>query len=81
MVLGRLNLDYIASESGQLDDIPVIETLTPSYKTYPLVNIASLKTDASQEIVPFEEKELPVPGSIYSCYSRPEGQGLERGYK
>lgn len=54
---------------------PLIETVSPGYKTYPLTNIASLK------VVGDETTELPAVATASSCYPRPEGKGFERGYK
>jgi len=54
---------------------PLIETVSPPYKTYPLTNIASLN------IVGAEAMKLPTAATASSCYARPEGKGFERGYK
>jgi len=58
---------------------PLIETVSPAYKQYPLKEIASLKVAAAQGILP--DARLPTPSSASSCYARPEGKGFERGYK
>lgn len=59
---------------------PLIETISPGYKVYPLVDVAALKPRASQAIVD-RRLELPVPASAFSCYRRPEGKGCQRGYR
>lgn len=58
---------------------PLIETLSPAYKRYPLKEIASLKVAAAQGILP--DARLPTPSSASSCYARPEGKGFSHGYK
>ncbi|MBI5686024.1 MAG: hypothetical protein HZC54_13210 [Verrucomicrobia bacterium] len=55
--------------------LPLIETVSPAYKTYPLTNIASLKAAGD------ETMKLPAVATAASCYARPEGKGFERGYK
>lgn len=54
---------------------PLIETVSPAYKLYPLTNIASLKA------VNDETMALPAVAAASSCYARPAGKGFERGYK
>ena len=54
---------------------PLIETVSPAYKTYPLTNIASLK------VVGADAMKLPTAATASSCYARPEGKGFERAYK
>ena len=60
---------------------PLIETVSPGYKLYPLTNIGSLKAVPAQAILGPEATKLPVPSSASSCYARPEGKGFEHGYK
>ncbi|MFZ2641367.1 MAG: beta-galactosidase [Verrucomicrobiia bacterium] len=60
---------------------PLIETVSPGYKLYPLTNIGSLKAVPTQAILGPEATKLPTPSSASSCYARPEGKGFERGYK
>ena len=60
---------------------PLIETVTPGYKLYPLTNIGSLKAVPAQAVLHAGATKLPVPSSASSCYARPEGKGFERGYK
>ncbi|MEK7405484.1 MAG: carboxypeptidase regulatory-like domain-containing protein [Acidobacteriota bacterium] len=60
---------------------PLIETLSPAYKMYPLKDIASLKVVPAQGILSNAHLKLPVPAAVSSCYARPEGKGFERGYK
>lgn len=55
--------------------LPLIETVSPDYKMYPLKNIAALK------VVGNDAMKLPVVATASSCYARPEGKGFERGYK
>ena len=59
---------------------PLIETVSPGYKMYPMHDIASLKVLDNQEIIPAENLNLPVPITASSCYRRPTGKGIERGY-
>jgi hypothetical protein len=60
---------------------PLIETVSPGFKMYPLTDIGSLKTVPAQAILEAGAAKLPVPSSASSCYARPEGKGFERGYK
>lgn len=60
---------------------PLIETVSPGYKLYPLTNITSLKVVPTQAILGATAMKLPVPAVLSSCYARPEGKGFERGYK
>lgn len=62
---------------GQLQ----IETVSPVYKMYTLKDIASLKIVSVQSILSGDNLKLPVPKSVFSCYARPEGKGLDHGYK
>ncbi|MEN6532681.1 MAG: hypothetical protein ABFD89_03405, partial [Bryobacteraceae bacterium] len=64
-----------------LDSQPLIETISPVYKMYPLKGIASLKVVPAQGILSGAQMKLPVPASALSSYARPEGKGFERGYK
>jgi len=61
--------------------LPLIETISPAYKTYPLSGIAALKIAAGQDITIAGDLALPVPASALSCYARPEGKGFQRGYQ
>ncbi|HPA16183.1 MAG TPA: hypothetical protein PLU30_00450 [Verrucomicrobiae bacterium] len=54
---------------------PLIETVSPAFKLYPLTNIASLK------VVGNDAMRLPAVPAASSCYARPAGKGFERGYK
>ncbi len=60
---------------------PLIETVSPGYKLYPLTNIGALKAVPTQAIFGPESAKLPTPLSASSCYARPEGKGFERSYK
>ena len=59
---------------------PILETVSPGYKMYPLRDIAAIEIEAAQGIVDAKGLNLPVPLSAASCYARPEGKGFERGY-
>lgn len=61
--------------NAERNPLPLIETVSPSYKMYPLTNIVSLKA------VGDETMEFPTVATAASCYARPEGKGFERGYK
>lgn len=61
--------------------LPLIETLSPAYKTYPLTGIASLKSVPGQAILGAGEVKWPAVSTAWSCYARPEGKGFERGYQ
>ena len=59
---------------------PLIETLSPGYKVFPLSDIAAIKVRGDQDIVEAGMR-LPAPTQLFSCYRRPEGKGFERGYR
>ena len=60
---------------------PLIETISPGYKMYPLKDIASLKVASTQGILSNARLKLPIPVAASSSYARPEGKGFEGGYK
>ena len=60
---------------------PILETVSPGYKTYPLKEIAVLAVEPAQGIIDAKGLKLPLPISAVSCYARPEGKGFERGYQ
>ena len=62
------------------EPFPLIETISPGYKVYPLSDIASLKVRDNQAILAAAQT-LPVPREAFSSYRRPEGKGLEKGYR
>ena len=62
------------------EPFPLIETISPGYKVYPLTDITALKVRANQGVLD-AGLTLPVPGESFSCYRRPEGKGLEHGYR
>ena len=59
---------------------PLIETISPGYKLYPMSEIASLNVVDNQGIITYSDLKLPVPASAESCYRRPTGKGFEKGY-
>lgn len=61
--------------NAELNPLPLIETVSPGYKTYLLTNIASLRAVGDGTM------KLPAVATASSCYARPEGKGFERGYK
>lgn len=67
-------------QTANQPSFPMIETVSPGYKVYPLQNVAALKTRPDQAILD-GSVSLPVPSAVFSCYRRPEGKGFERGYR
>jgi hypothetical protein len=59
---------------------PLFETLSPSYKMYPMNDISSLKVVDGQGVFLDKIIELPVPDVASSCFKRPSGKGFETGY-
>jgi hypothetical protein len=59
---------------------PMVETISPGYKMFPLEQIAALRVRSSQAVLD-PSLSLPVPAAVSSCYRRPEGKGFERGYR
>lgn len=59
---------------------PLLETISPGYKMYPMHDIASLKIRDDQGILPAGNTDLPLPGKASSCFRRPTGKGFECGY-
>jgi hypothetical protein len=70
------------SDLGDLavEPFPLIETISPGYKVFPLRDIAALKVRANQAILD-AELSLATPAATFSCYCRPEGKGLAHGYR
>ena len=64
----------------ELPGQPLLETVSPSYKMYPMHDIASLKISDDQGILTETNLSLPVPQSASSCFRRPTGKGFESGY-
>lgn len=59
---------------------PLLETVSPPYKMYPMHDIASLKIVDAQAILQDEDLVFPVPEEASSCFRRPTGKGFETGY-
>ena len=81
IIFGRPTLDKSDAYGQWNENAPVIETISPSYKTFSLKDIASLKISPSQRILSDNNLKLPLPAELSSCYARPEGKGFEHGYK
>jgi len=69
--------DLVGAENTMF---PLIETISPGYKVFPLQDIAALKPRSDQALLD-ADFSLPVPSSAFSCYRRPEGKGGQRGYQ
>lgn len=59
---------------------PLLETVSPTYKMYPMHNITSLKTHDNQGVTSIQNINLPIPKTASSCFRRPTGKGFECGY-
>ncbi len=70
LILGTPNLP------GQ----PLLETVSPPYKMYPMHDITSLEIVDGQAVLGDEYLDLPVPEEASSCFRRPTGKGFETGY-
>ncbi len=80
--IDRSNMDKKGAQvKSDPSPFPILETISPSYKTYPLKDIAAIGVEPAQGIVDAKGLKLPVPVSADSCYARPEGKGFERGYQ
>lgn len=75
----RGNLMVIGS--NPFSDGPLIETLSPGYKTYAMSDVASLEVESAPAILPDAPVAVPSTSATWSCYARPQGKGFERGYK
>ncbi|NOY82872.1 MAG: hypothetical protein GXP31_17885 [Kiritimatiellaeota bacterium] len=58
-----------------LESLPSIETLYPSYKTYPLRGISSVRMTPGQALLP-RIGGLSTPTDAISCIPRPHGAGF-----
>lgn len=65
----------------QLPGQPLLETLSPAYKLYPMHEITSLGILEGQGVLGDEELVLPVPAAASSCFRRPTGKGFQCGYR
>ncbi len=54
---------------------PSLETITPSYKTYPLEKVAALVAAPGQAVLDASWNQ-PPPSSLYSAIVRPSGKGF-----
>lgn len=69
------DVDLAALAPGDTAE-PVLETVSPHYKTYPVTNFACTRMNPVQAIVP----PLAVqPASLRSPVARPQGTGLNKG--
>ena len=62
--------------AGHGFDPPVIETVSPQYKLYPVTNLASVRPSPNAAIVP--SATLPQPKSTLAPVPRPQGTGLDK---
>ncbi len=70
----------VAEPSKPRDDLPpVIETVSPSYKTYELGAGLALAVAAVQRPVFGGAGELPAVRDAFSCFARPQGKGIGHG--
>ena len=66
--------------SSPLPGQPLIETVSPAYKLYPVSDVAMLRVNQNQGIFSDDGTELPVPVNASSCFRRPTGKGFKCGY-
>lgn len=59
--------------------VPIIDSVSPSYKLYPNHNALSLDTTAGRAIV--GDMSLPQPNNLFSCHPRPQGTGFDKQRK
>ncbi|NQT17975.1 MAG: beta-galactosidase [Planctomycetes bacterium] len=57
--------------------MPVLETVSPPYKLYPVTNLARLRVAPEQVIA--MEIPLPLPAATMAPHRRPRGSGLDKG--
>ncbi len=55
---------------------PRIEAVSPGYKLYPVTNLAGLRVEPAQAILP--AAELPAPQSTWAPHRRPNGSGFRK---
>jgi len=66
--------------TGPSQTLLPMETISPTYKVYPLDGIASVKVATDQALLD-PTAELPTPRSALSCFARPKGEGFGNGGK
>lgn len=59
---------------------PLLETVSPKYKMYPMHDITSMQPVDGQDFMFGKNPSLPVPELASSCFRRPTGKGFECGY-
>ncbi len=87
-ILGRHNysIGYVgtareAAEDAELHgsvSLPDLDTLSPTYKLFPVTNAAEFRTDAafaSGEGV----RSIPLASDVYSPHTRPQAHGFDKG--
>jgi len=60
---------------GSASTNPLIETVCPPYKVYPLRDLVSLRANPLQVLIKDAER-LPVPDAAFSSIARPSGKGF-----
>ena len=76
---GKGNLMVLGTP--ELPGQPLLETVSPGYKMYPMHEMASLSRVEGQGILEDEKGVLPVPQAASSCFRRPTGKGFTCGYR
>lgn len=66
---------YAGFSANPANTFMPLETVTPSYKLYPLHDIASFVAAPGQNIIPATLK-LPTPTTTFSAIARPSGKGF-----
>ena len=87
-ILGRHNysVGYVGTAREAVDDaelhgtidLPDLDTLSPTYKLFPVTNAAGFKTDAAFASGKALEP-LPVASDVYSPHTRPQAHGFDKG--
>ncbi|MGC9326694.1 MAG: hypothetical protein ACP5I1_03595, partial [Candidatus Hinthialibacter sp.] len=71
----------LGEKPGEWGSIPRLEGLCPSYKFYPLTDVASIKR--SQSVIPFaasstHQQVFSIPSRIQAHHPRPTGKGFNK---
>lgn len=56
-------------------ELPDLDTLSPTYKSFRITNASELRTDAAFG----QPAKLPLPSSVYSPHARPKARGFDKG--
>ena len=76
--IGTAANPFAGLKSEPWEQFPPLETVTPSYKTYPLEHVSSAVPAPEQAVID-SSVHVPVPSDSFSAIARPAGRGFRNG--